>query len=182
MASIVTSRSAESSSETLLRDYLAFLRSPRTGKPLQVDGRYLTTQDGGERYDLSPSGIPLFAAEFLSAAAQSQQSHYDGMVAKYVENLGYPHTQEYSAYHDRQLFELLPAGSLGTVAELCCGRGEAARLREIRAARWIGVDVSAGMLEIARRDLPGTSYFFVQGDVTMLPLADRVADNVIMLG
>jgi SAM-dependent methyltransferase len=182
VASIATSTNADHRKEALTQDYVALLRSPRSGQRLHLEGRCLVTREGGERYELSPSGVPQFAVEFLSAAARSQQSHYDGMVAKYVENLGYPHTQEYSAYLDRQLFDLLPAGSLGTVAELCCGRGEAARLREIRAARWIGVDVSAGMLEIARRDLPGASYFFVQGDATMLPLADRIADNVIMLG
>jgi SAM-dependent methyltransferase len=181
VASIATTN-AERHSEALAQEDLALLRSPRTGQRLHLEGRCLVTKEGGERYGLSPSGVPHFAVEFVSAAAHSQQLHYDGMVAKYVENIGYPHTQEYSAYLDRQLFDLLPAGSLGTVAELCCGRGEAARLREIRAARWIGVDVSAGMLEVARRDLPGKSYFFVQGDATMLPLADGIADNVIMLG
>jgi SAM-dependent methyltransferase len=46
----------------------------------------------------------------------------------------------------------------------------------------IGVDVSSGLLEVARRDLPGERFIFVQGDATMLPLKDGVADNVIMLG
>jgi SAM-dependent methyltransferase len=72
--------------------------------------------------------------------------------------------------------------SLGTVAELCCGRGEAARLLSSRMNRCVGVDVAAGLLEIARKDLPGERFFFVQGDATTLPLGDGVVDNVVMLG
>lgn len=149
---------------------------------MRLDGSSLVTEDGTERYGISPSGIPLFATEFLSEAARAQQQLYDNVVAKYVENLGYPHTQEYMAYLDRQLFEALPAGSLGTVAELCCGRGEAARLLNDRMARCVGIDVSAEMLEAARRDLRGDRFFFVQGDATMLPLNDAIVDNVVMLG
>ncbi|PYX56887.1 MAG: methyltransferase type 11, partial [Acidobacteria bacterium] len=155
---------------------------PRTGQALRVDGKFLVSVNGKEHYEISPAGIPRFAAEILSDAGRSQQVQYDGMVAKYVENLGYPHTQEYVAYLDRQLFEALPAGSLGTVAELCCGRGEAARLLDDRMARCVGVDVSAEMLEVARRDLRGDRFFFVQGDATMLPLNDAIFDNVVMLG
>jgi SAM-dependent methyltransferase len=165
------------------REYLDMLRSPRSGQPLQFDGRALVTCDRSEHYGISPAGIPLFAAEFLSDDARKQQAHYDGMVARYVENLGYPHTQEYVAYLDRQFFDVLPQGEdLGTIAELCCGRGEAARMLHNRLRRCIGVDVSAGLLEIARRDLPDERFFFVQGDATILPLADDVFDNVVMLG
>jgi len=163
-------------------EYLAMLCSPRTRQPLRLaDGR-LESLDGSEHYDISPSGVPRFTAEFVSSAGRAQQSHYDGIVAKYVENLGYPHTEEYLAYLDQQLLDMLPAGSLGTVAELCCGRGEAARLLDRRMSRCVGIDVSAGMLEIARSDLPDDRFFFAQGDATMLPLRDRTVDNVVMLG
>lgn len=163
-------------------EYLAMLRSPRSGQALHLVGRRLESFDGNEHYEISDSGIPRFATEFLSDAGRTQQSQYDGMVAKYVENLGYPHTEEYTAYLDQQLFDVLPAGSLGTVAELCCGRGEAARLLDQRMSRCVGIDVSAGMLEIARRDLADDRFFFAQGDATMLPLGDRTVDNVFMLG
>jgi hypothetical protein len=36
-----------------------------------------------------------------------------------------PHTQEYLAYLDRAALEAIGDGNLGTVAEPCCGRGEA---------------------------------------------------------
>ena len=38
------------------------------------------------------------------------------------------------------------------------------------------------MLEEARRELPGSQYTFIQGDATMLPLADASCDNVVMFG
>lgn len=166
----------------LPQDFLGMLCSPKSRQALHVYGKCLVSADGTESYGIGPSGIPLFAAEFLSDAARIQQGHYDGMVAQYVNNLRYPHTQEYSAYLDRQLFEVLPSGTLGTVAELCCGHGEAARLLHDRVTRCVGVDVSAGLLEIARRDLATERFFFIQGDATTLPLNDQVFDSVVMLG
>lgn len=177
-------KNVDSTSRTAIvpDEYLALLCSPRTGQPLHLADGQLESPDGKEWYEISASGIPRFTAEFVSDAGRAQQSHYDGVVAKYVENLGFPHTQEYTAYLDRQLFEVLPAGSLGTVAELCCGRGEVARLLGQRMSRYVGIDVSAGMLEIARNDLQGDRFFFAQGDATMLPLRDRAVDNVVMFG
>ena len=163
-------------------EFVQMLRSPRNGQALRLDGAQLTSIDGMERFDISSCGIPLFATEFLSQAGRDQQTHYDRVAATYVENLGYPHTQEYTAYLDRKLIDVLPSGSLGTVAEVCCGRGEAARLLGHRADRYIGVDVSMKILEVARRDLPCDRFCFVQGDATMLPLNDAIFDNVVMLG
>jgi len=182
----VSAGSERASTTPILRSpsafYLAMLRSPRNRQPLHVEGKYLVSSDGAERYVVSDSGIPHFAIEFLSDAGRAQQSQYDGMVAKYVENLGYPHTLEYMAYLDRELSAVLASRSLGIVAELCCGRGEAARLLERRVSRCVGIDVSAGMLEVARKELPEERFFFVQGDATELPLADCTFDNVVMLG
>lgn len=180
-----STRLAAAAAPTALRSvepYLDLLRSPRGRQPLRLDAGGLASLDGTERFEITPSGIPLFARDFLSDAALLQRDHYDGMVDKYVENLGYPHTQEYMAYLDRELDAVLPAGSLGTVAELCCGRGEAARLLGPRMQRCVGVDVSAGMLEVARRDLAEQRFFFLQGDATLLPLRDGAFDNVVMLG
>lgn len=182
MPAVVNSVDSTSRPAVVPDEYLALLCSPRSRQPLHlVEGR-LVSSDGSEHYGISASGIPRFTADFVSDAGRAQQAQYDGMVAKYMENLGYPHTEEYTAYLDRQLTEVLPAGSLGTVAELCCGRGEVARLLDRRMSRCLGIDVSAGMLEIARRDLPDDRYFFAQGDATMLPLRDRTVDNVVMLG
>jgi ubiquinone/menaquinone biosynthesis C-methylase UbiE len=165
-----------------LSDWVDILCTPITHQPLQVESGRLSSKDGVEGFEISPSGIPLFAQTFVSDAASLQQKHYDKIVSKYVENLGYPHTEEYMRYLDREFELALPVGTLGTVAELCCGRGEAAHLLGHRMDRCLGLDVSSGMLEIARRDFPDARYFFVQGDATALPISDRSVDNVVMLG
>lgn len=165
-----------------LSAWVNLLCTPITHKPLHVEAGRLASTDGGESFEISPLGIPLFAQTFVTDAASLQQKHYDKIVNKYVENLGYPHTEEYTHYLDREFELALPNGTLGTVAELCCGRGEAAHLLGHRMDRCLGLDVSAGMLEIARSDFPDERYFFVQGDATALPIRDRSVDNVVMLG
>ena len=77
------------------------------------------------------------------------------------------------AYLDRVLLEVIDSAPLGTVAEICCGRGEAVHLLGDRIARGIGIDISLAMLEVAVREFSGQNMSFVQGDATMLPLAGR---------
>ena len=111
--------------------------------------------------------------------ARRQREHYDRVAHAYIENLGYPHTEEYQAYLDRELLALLQE-RLGVAAEICCGRGEAFRLVGERVSQGLGIDVSGAMLRAARRDLP--RFAFVQGDATRLPVAGGVLDSVVMLG
>jgi len=159
----------------------AILAAPGTGSTLSVgDGRLVSEE--GAVFAISPSGIPLFAASTLSDQGAIQQAHYDRVASAYIENLSYPHTQEYMAYLDRVLLEAVPAGSLGLTAELCCGRGEAIQLFGHRMAAGLGVDVSARMLEAARSQHPEGRFGFVQGDATLLPLRDACVDTVAMLG
>jgi ubiquinone/menaquinone biosynthesis C-methylase UbiE len=127
-------------------------------------------------------GIPLFAEQFCSDEGRAQQAHYDRIAAAYVENLHYPHTQEYMAYLDQALLDVVAADGLGTVAEICCGRGEAFQLLGDRIGRGIGIDVSVSMLRSALRENPAGNLAFVQGDATMLPVADESIDSVFMLG
>lgn len=160
--------------------FLGLLRCPASGAPLQArDGALFA---GEWRYDVTASGIPLFAAELCSADARVQQAHYDRIADAYVTNLGYPHTQEYAAYLDRALLDALAAPRLGAVAEICCGRGEAFPLVADRIDRGVGVDISVTMLEAARRVHPASNLIFVQGDATRLPLADASMETVFMLG
>lgn len=160
---------------------LEVLRCPRTGEPLRVDAGALVTLSGKHRYAISESGIPLFAAEFCSEAGRIQQAHYDAVAAKYIENLSYPHTQEYTAYLDEAFEEELAGADLGLIAEICCGRGEAVRLLSGRFGYGIGVDISQSMLEVAAAELSGQCGF-VQGDATMLPFKDGQFDSVFMFG
>ena len=86
------------------------------------------------------------------------------------------------AYLDRSLLQVVDDTMLGTVAEICCGRGEAFELLGSKIGRGVGVDVSLSMLKAAQREHAGRPLCSVQGDATMLPLADGAFDSVFMLG
>lgn len=161
---------------------LDLLRCPRTGDTLRIDGGHLVGLGAMRRYEIGRRGIPLFAEEFCSPEARIQQAHYDKIAAAYAANLGYPHTQEYMAYLDRVLLDVVDPKTLGAVAEICCGRGEAFQLLGGRIGRGIGVDVSLSMLQAALDENPDRNLSFVQGDATTLPLASDAFDSVFMLG
>lgn len=165
-----------------LANILPLLRCPETGAPVFQHGDRLVTITGDRGYKISPRGIPLFAEQFCSADARLQQSHYESIAGIYVENLAYPHTQEYTTYLDEAVINELPDERLGVAAEICCGRAEAFRLLQQRIDRGLGVDISISMLEAAQRDCAGEQFAFVQGDATTLPLASNAFDNVFMFG
>ena len=165
-----------------IADIVPLLRCPETGAPLDLRCDQLKARGQDRVYPISPTGIPLFAERFCSPDARAQQAHYEAIAKIYVENLAYPHTQEYMAYLDRALFKALAEERLGVVAEICCGRAEAFQLLHERIERGIGVDISVSMLEAAQRDCDAPQLAFVQGDATSLPLASNSFDNVFMLG
>jgi ubiquinone/menaquinone biosynthesis C-methylase UbiE len=165
-----------------LGEILPLLRCPETGARLVERNGRLESASGDRVYEITESGIPLFARRFCSGDARIQEAHYEKIAAAYIQNLAYPHTQEYMASLDRALFAAIAGERLGTAAELCCGRAEAFRLFAPRIDRGIGVDISAAMLEAARRDNPDRRLSFVQGDATRLPLASGAFDTVVMLG
>jgi len=159
------------------------LRCPLTQAELVRSGDELVAKGSHpQRYRVTGSGIPLFAEQFCSDEARIQEAHYEKIAAAYVENLRYPHTEEYMAYLDRALLQAVDPTSLVSVAEICCGRGEAFHLFGNRIARGVGVDVSVAMLEAAASEHKGRNVSFVQGDATMLPLASEAFDGVFMLG
>lgn len=165
-----------------LEGFLDLLRCPVTGDAITIESGHLVGMRAKRRYDIDPSGIPLFAAEVCSADARAQQAHYEKIGRSYIANLSYPHTREYMAYLDRALLAVVEPAHLGTVAEICCGRGEAFKLLGDRFIRGVGVDVATGMLEAAIRANAHANLAFVQGDATLLPLADGAFDSVFMLG
>ncbi|MFJ4175945.1 class I SAM-dependent methyltransferase [Microbacterium sp. NPDC089696] len=75
----------------------------------------------------------------------------------------------------------LPLDGASTVVDIATGTGLVLRALADRAAevdaRLIGVDVSSGMLEVARRELPGAEW--IEADAARLPLADMSADAVL---
>ncbi len=160
---------------------LDLLRCPETGGPLVAvtGGR---AGPGGRVYPLTPSGVPLFANASASTDARRQEAHYNAVASAYEANLRYPHTQAYLAHLDRAVLDAFGAQRVGTVAEICCGTGEAFTLLAGRYDRGIGVDISPVMLDRAvavHREEPAV---FVQGDATRLPLADAAFDMAVMLG
>ena len=159
---------------------LDLLRVPGTGEPLSADSQRLTGAD--HAYPLTASGIPRFADSDFSDDARRQEEHYDRVAEAYLTNLTYPHTQEYMGFLDRVFLDAVPPGNLGTVAEICCGRGEAFALIKDRVDRGVGIDVSTAMLEVAREVHPEPNLTFIQADATRLPLASGSFDNVFLLG
>jgi SAM-dependent methyltransferase len=70
--------------------------------------------------------------------------------------------------------ELLPPG---LAVDAACGTGRHAGLLAARGHTVVGVDISPGMLAIARRTVPTARLLL--GDLTALPVADRRADLVV---
>ena len=161
---------------------LSLLRCPRTGEALVRKDMALVSESGQHQYPVNAQGIPLFADEYCSEDARRQQQHYDAVAEGYLENLGFPHTRVYSDYLHRKLLEACGQTSLGQMAELCCGRGDAIELVAGRYSFGLGLDVSEAMLTRAVRDSGEKACLFVQGDATRLPLASASFDSVVMLG
>lgn len=160
--------------------FLDLLRCPQSQQALSLESDSLVSASGNHRYRVNAAGIPLFAAEFLSAEAKIQRHHYDRIAAAYMANLEYPHTREYLSYLDRVTLAASSDQPLGTVAELCCGRGEAPSLFGDRIRRYVGVDVSENMLQAAIAQHTLTDGIFIQGDATNVPLAAESVDTVII--
>ncbi len=162
--------------------FLDILRCPLSGAALRIEDGTLFTLDRARRYRCNDVGIPLFAEEHLSPEAQAQQRHYDKIASAYIANLEYPHTKEYLAYLDRAVLDAIGQRELGTVAELCCGRGEGLALLGSRISRYVGVDISEQMLIATRAVHTYSNVVFMQGDATRLPLGPACIDTVVMLG
>jgi SAM-dependent methyltransferase len=163
-------------------ELMALLRCPRSGQPLRREQDWLVAP-AGHRYRLTPSGIPLFAEGLLPSPSARQQALYDKNASAYVDNLTYPHTQEYYAYLDEIFLRLVDRHArLDTMAEICCGRGEALLLLGSRVKKGLGVDISQRILEMGRQQSPQANLAFVQGDATNLPLGQDLFDSVFMLG
>lgn len=161
---------------------LRLLRCPVSGERLTVQGDELVTDSGTHRYRIDENNIALFAEQFCSADARAQEQHYDSISSAYIENLGYPHTQEYFAYLDRVLTDVVEAEPIGVAAEVCCGAGEAFQLYQDKVACGVGMDISTRMLSAAKCKFSGKRLYFVQGDATMMPLESGSFDTVFMLG
>lgn len=167
-----------------LKAVCSLLRCPISGEPLHLaeGGEQLLSEPSGRAYRIDASGIPRFAETEATQEARIQEAHYDVIAKAYVDNLFYPHTQEYMAYLDQSLDEEVRKANLGVVAEICCGAGEAFSLYRQKIGLGIGVDISINMLKNAQGKFKDEPLVFVQGDATRLPLADASFDTVFILG
>jgi ubiquinone/menaquinone biosynthesis C-methylase UbiE len=162
--------------------FVGMMRCPNSRGALVFDGKGLTSCDGENCYRINASGIPLFADTRCTEDAKRQQAHFEKVHAQYLENLGYPHTQEYMAYLDDAFHRVASGAELAVTAEICCGSGEAFRLLGDKVGSGVGVDISASMLDVARHFLDDQRYCFIQGDATNLPLNDATFDSVFIIG
>jgi SAM-dependent methyltransferase len=166
----------------LSADTLDILRCPHDHDELHLSEGELVSASGQHRYKIDDNNIPLFAEQLVAPEALAQQQHYDRVAAAYVENLGYPHTEVYIEYLDWVLLDQIGTDTLGLTAEICCGRGEAAKLLGHRVDKVVGLDVSSEMLRHAERQPDGPPFIAIQGDATRMPLSTGAFDTVVMLG
>ncbi|OQW92018.1 MAG: methyltransferase type 11 [Thiotrichaceae bacterium IS1] len=162
--------------------FLGLLQCPADHCAILSQDENVLIAECGRRYRINDLGIPLFAGEFCSEEARIQQKHYDHIAQKYLENLSYPHTEEYMSYLDNLFLQAVHDANFSQVAEICCGSAEAFRLLENRVKNGVGVDVSVSMLTAARKKFPNDNLLFLQGDATTLPLREKQFDSVFMLG
>ncbi|MFK8068044.1 MAG: class I SAM-dependent methyltransferase [Gammaproteobacteria bacterium] len=159
------------------------LRCPISKKSLVLKDKILTTGDGLQTYNITESGIPLFAEQFCSNDAKRQQAHYEKVAEQYIKNLDYPHTKEYMAYLDQVFKNEVFDSDLNEVAEICCGQGELLGIYDSKSVVGLGVDISQAMLESAVvKHKAAEDYCFIQGDATQLPLESESFSSVFMLG
>lgn len=168
--------------QTLPERILRLLRCPATGERLVAGDRGVASTSGSHSYRFDENGVLCFAEKLCSPEARIQRDHYDAISSAYIENLGYPHTQEYMAYLDGVLNAVVDAEPIGVAAEICCGAGEAFQLYRQGISCGVGVDISTQMLAVAKRKLAESQLYFVQGDATMMPLESGSFDTVFMLG
>lgn len=159
-----------------------YLRDPATGEKILSQGARLVVDGSNMDVKVDEYGIPLFASNPDNEDSAYQQAHYDEIHDAYTQNLTYPHTQEYMRHLDDALVAALQQESIGTLVEVCCGTGESFKLADGGFDGGIGVDISHKMLRTARSLHPDRKVSFVQGDAICLPIADGIADTVVMLG
>jgi SAM-dependent methyltransferase len=107
------------------------------------------------------------------------RASYDATAALYARSVGTEISASIEAALDRSLLEDLASlfSHGGRVADLGCGPGRVAAFLAARSVEVVGIDLSLGMLEVARRahpDLP-----CAVGDLAALPLADRSFDGAV---
>ena len=137
-----------------------------------------------ERFGWSEDGLfePFdFGASWSRSTNMDQafndvQSSYDRVAAEYAGRI---FGELEHKLLDRQLLDRFAAKvqGLGPVCDLGCGPGHIARYLHERGVRVTGVDLSAVMVELARRLNP--SIEFRQGNMLSLDIEDEVSGGIV---
>jgi ubiquinone/menaquinone biosynthesis C-methylase UbiE len=106
----------------------------------------------------------------VNAAPNNVQGSYDRVAAEYASRIAGELAHK---PHDRQLLDLLArrAEKLGPICDVGCGPGHVAGYLRRQGAVVCGIDLSAGMVEQARRLHPDIE--FAQGDMLALNVPDN---------
>jgi ubiquinone/menaquinone biosynthesis C-methylase UbiE len=156
------------------------LRCPDCRAPLTATGATLTCTSCAAAYPVI-DGIPQLVGSRsqLNLAEVATQDH----VADHYDGVRYHRTSSVRYHEDtmEQLVELAPPH--GVILDDGCGTGaflEFARRRGTQVDRYVGIDVSRGMLGHAakRLQVDGIDHLLAQADACRLPFADDTFDVV----
>lgn len=161
---------------------LELLQCPFTKEKLLLKGKNITNFSCTRKYKINKNSIILFESAFCNKESKIQSIHYNRIYKAYIKNLDYPHTREYFKYLNKPVIKLSKKTKYGTMAEICCGRGEAISLLNGFYKIAIGIDISEKMLNKGSTFNKNKNCFFIQGDALKLPLKSKKFDSVYMLG
>jgi len=112
---------------------------------------------------------------------ETARAVYDACAEGYVKFVGVEISPATEGPVDRSLLtaiiELVASAPPGRVADVGCGPGRVAALFASHGFEVIGIDVSAALLDVARRAHP--TIVFEEGQLTALPMADATLAGAV---
>jgi ubiquinone/menaquinone biosynthesis C-methylase UbiE len=121
------------------------------------------------RTDRAPAENARFSPVSLPPGHRGVGRSYDAVAEEYLHRIG--HELDYKPLDRALLAALIEQAPEGPVADLGCGPGHvAAWLSDRHGVSAVGVDISAGMVSVGRRQFPQVE--FRHGDLLSLPAAD----------
>lgn len=167
-----------------MNDWLpSLLRCPDCHGELSFDGDDAKCTACGRAYPAHGGGVELIGAK---SVLDTSEIETQDRVSDHYEQARYKHAFS-RAYHEKtldQLIDIVPPR--GTVLDDGCGNGvflDHLEGRNFPIDRYVGVDISRGMLGHARRRLGDRpSAAVLRADATRLPFADATFDVVYARG
>lgn len=127
---------------------------------------------------LASSGLHRLDRVETEGRMENTRDGYDAIAQRYADQFlgelaGKP--------LDRALLDLVATevGDLGPIADIGCGPGHVARYLHDRGAATIGLDLSPGMIDVAKAAHPGID--FQVADMRALPFPDGVWGGIVAL-